>query len=148
MKKMLTPKTKTFLIALCVLVFLGVLLMVGTAAGGVKLLAKDQCSTTEKRVAYLAQCGWEVDAASEQSQQILIPTRFTEVYENYNQLQRQQGWDLADYTGRSCTLYVYQVLNYPDKEQTVLADLYVYKNRIIGGDVHSTSLGGFMLGLK
>ena len=146
MKRMITQKTKTFLIALCALLFLGVLLMVGTTAGGVKLLAKDVCSTTEKRVAFLAQCGWQVDAASEQSQQILIPTHFSEVYESYNQL--QQGYDLADYTGRSCTLYTYQVLNYPDKEQTVLADLYVYKNQIIAGDVHSTNMGGFMIGLK
>lgn len=148
MKKMLTQKTKTFLIALCVLAFLAVLLMVGTAAGGVKLLARDQCSTLEKRVAFLAECGWQADAASEQSQQILIPLHFTEVYENYNRLQRQQGYDLADYTGRSCTLYTYQVLNYPDKSQMVIADLYVYKNQIIGGDVHSTDLGGFMIGLK
>ena len=148
MKRTLTQKTKTFLIALCALIFLGVLLMVGTAAGGVKLLAKDRCSTTEKRVAFLAECGWQADPASEQSQQILIPTKFSDVYESYNQLQRQQGYDLSDFTGRSCTLYAYQVLNYPDKSQTVIADLYVYKNQIIGGDVHSTDLGGFMIGLK
>lgn len=133
---------------MCALAFLAVLLMVGTAAGGVKLLAKDVCSTTEKRVAFLASCGWEADPASEQSQQITIPVRFSDVYESYNQLQRQQGYDLTDFSGRSCTLYIYRVLNYPDQGQTVLADMYVYKNQIIGGDVHSTDLGGFMIGLK
>ena len=148
MKRKLTQKTKNLLITLCALVFLGVLLMVGTAAGGVKLLAKDHCSTTEKRVEFLAGCGWQADPASEQSQQVVIPTKFTDVYESYNQLQRQQGYDLADFSGRTCTLYTYQVLNYPDKDQTVIADLYVFKNQIVGGDIHSTDLGGFMIGLK
>ena len=148
MKKTLTPKTRNLLIVLLTLAFLAVLLLVGTAAGGVKLLAKDVCSTTEKRVNYLADCGWTADPASEQAQDVLIPVHFTPVYESYNELQRQQGWDLADYAGKTCTLYTYAVTNYPDKEQQVLADLYVYKNQVIGGDVHSTNLGGFMIGLK
>lgn len=148
MKRVLTPKTRNLLLVLLALAFLGVLLLVGTAAGGVKLLTKDLCSTTEKRVEYLSSCGWEADPATEQVQDILIPVHFSPVYESYNQLQRQQGWDLADYAGKNCTLYTYAVTNYPDKEQVVLADLYVYKNQIIGGDVHSTDLGGFMIGLK
>ncbi len=148
MKRFVTQKTKTFLIVLVALVFLGVLLLVGTAAGGVRLLAPDVASTVEKRTGFLAECGWQVDPATEQSQQILIPEHFSAVYESYNELQRQQGYDLIKYAGRNCTLYTYTVTNYPDKGQTVLADLYVYKNQIIGGDVHSTNLDGFMIGLK
>jgi hypothetical protein len=45
-------------------------------------------------------------------------------------------------------MYTYAVTNYPDASQTVLADLYIYKNRVIGGDVHSTNLDGFMIGIK
>ena len=148
MKRFVTPKIRTFLIVLCVLAFIAVLLLVGNAAGGVKILARDVASTTEKRVAFLAECGWQVDPASEQSQQILIPERFTPVYESYNDLQRQQGYDLSKFCGRTCMMYTYTVTNYQDQEQTVLADLYVYKNQIIGGDIHSTDLGGFMIGLK
>ncbi len=148
MKKCMTQKTKTFLVALSVLALLAVLLIAGTAAGGVKLLGADRASTVEKRTAFLAECGWEVDAASEQVQQIRIPETFSPVYEQYNALQLQQGYDLAKFAGRECTLYSYAVLNYPDKSQTVLADLYVYKKQIIGGDVHSTNMDGFMVGLK
>ncbi len=148
MKRFMTPKIRTFLIVLCVLAFIAVLLLVGTAAGGVKLLAKDVASTTEKRTAFLAECGWEVDPASEQAQEILIPEHFSPVYESYNDLQRQQGYDLSKFCGRTCTLYTYTVTNYQDKEQTVLADLYIYKNQVVGGDVHSTNLNGFMVGLK
>ena len=148
MKRMIQPKTRTFLLVLGALVLLALLLAVGSAAGGVKLLGGDAVSTAEKRAAYLAGYGWEVDAASEQVQQILIPERFSAVYETYNQLQKQQGWDLSKFAGRSCTLYSYTVTNYPDPEQTVIADLYVFKNKVIAGDVHSTNLNGFMIGLK
>ena len=142
------PKTRTFLLVLGALVLLALLLTVGSAAGGVKILARDVASTTEKRVGYLSECGWEVDPASEQVQQILIPERFSAVYETYNDLQKQQGWDLSKFAGRTCTLYSYAVTNYPDPEQIVIADLYIYKNQVIGGDVHSTNLNGFMIGLK
>ena len=142
------PKTRTFLLVVGALVLLALLLTVGSAAGGVKILSRDRTSTAEKRAAYLADCGWEVDPASEQTQQILIPERFSQVYETYNQLQKQQGWDLSKFAGRTCTLYSYTVTNYPDPEQVVIADLYVYKNQVIGGDVHSTNLNGFMIGLK
>lgn len=148
MKKCLTQKTKTFLVVLSALALLAVLLAVGSSVGGVKLLGGESASTPEKRADFLRECGWEVDLAGEQCQQILIPEQFNDVYESYNQLQRQQGYDLAEYAGRGCSLYTYPVTNYPDKEQTVLADLYVYKDKVIGGDIHSTSMNGFMVGLK
>ena len=149
MKKwMRSQKIKTFLVVLSGLALLAVLLIVGSSVGGVKILTADRASTPEKRVKFLSECGWEVDPASEQAQEILIPERFSPVYEEYNQLQIQQGYDLSDYAGRSCTMYTYTVTNYPDQGQTVLADLYIYKNQVIGGDVHSTNLDGFMIGLK
>ena len=101
-----------------------------------------------ERIAFLASCGWEADAGSEQSQIIHIPETFPPVYEDYNDLQLSQGYDLRDYAGRDCELYTYTVTNWPDETQTVLANLYVFRGRIIGGDVHSTNLDGFMVGLK
>ena len=148
MKRTIKPKTRTFLLVLGALALLAILLTVGSASGGVKILAKDRASTTEKRVAYLAECGWEADGATEQVQEILIPERFSAVYESYNELQKQQGWDLSKFAGRTCTLYSYTVTNYPDPDQTVIADLYIFKNQVIGGDVHSTNLNGFMIGLR
>ncbi len=148
MKRCLTQKTKTFLVVLSALALLGVLLAVGCSVGGVKLIGGENASTPAKRAEFLAGCGWEVDLAGEACQQILIPEAFTDAYDSYNALQRQQGYDLADYAGKGCTLYTYPVTNYPDKEQNVQADLYVYKDKVIGGDVHSTNLNGFMVGLK
>lgn len=147
-KRIMTQKTKTFLLTLGGFLLVAALLAVGSAVGGVRVLSAEAVSSPEARVDFLLQCGWQVDAASEQLQEIHIPETFTGVYESYNDLQKQQGYDLEPYQGRDCTMYTYAVTNYPDKSQTVLANLYVYKNRVIGGDVHSTNLDGFMIGLK
>lgn len=148
MKRNLSQRTKTFLIVLGAFVILAVLLSIGNTSGGVKLLSAEAVATSEDRAEFLLECGWEVDVATEEEQTIHIPERFTAVYQSYNDLQLQQGYDLMDYAGQDCTLYSYIVLNYPDPSQTVLANLYVYKNHVIGGDIHSTNLNGFMIGLK
>lgn len=148
MKRFASQRTKTSLAVLIGFIVLALLLILGTAAGGPDVLTAEMVSTTEDRMEFLLECGWETDPTSETVQEIHIPERFTAVYENYNDLQLRQGYDLTEYAGRDCTLYSYTVLNYPDDSQTVIADLYVYKNRIIGGDVHSTSLNGFMIALK
>ena len=137
-----------FWLVLGLFALLTALLLLGSASGGISVLAAERVSTEEDRVEFLQSCGWEVDPATEKQQLIHIPEQFTAVYENYNDLQLRQGYDLTEYAGRDCTLHSYTVLNYPDDSQTVIADLYVYKNRIIGGDVHSTSLNGFMIALK
>lgn len=124
------------------------LLLAGRAWGGAGALGGDRAATTEDRVRFLSECGWEADPESEEEQLIHIPETFPPVYEDYNALQLQQGYDLHDYAGRDCTLYTYAVTNWPDGDQTVLANLYLYRGRVIGGDVHSTSLDGFMIGLK
>lgn len=148
MKDFPEQRKKTLMAVLLGVVALGLLLFLGSRSRGVETLTRADASTAEGRMEFLMECGWETDPGSEAVQEIHIPERFTTVYDNYNDLQRQQGYDLLEYAGKDCTLYSYTVLNYPDKEQTVIADLYVYKNRIIGGDVHSTNLNGFMIGLK
>lgn len=140
-------RTRTFLLTLGGFALLAALLLFGAMRGG-RAVAAELVGTTGERVEFLSQCGWEVDPASETEQNIHIPERFSAVYESYNELQRQQGYDLMPLAGRDCTLYTYTVTNWPDDGQIVLANLYVFENRVIGGDVHSTSLNGFMVGLK
>ena len=42
----------------------------------------------------------------------------------------------------------YRVTNYECSTDTVLAQLFVYRNRVIGGDIHATAMDGFMHGLR
>lgn len=127
---------------------LAILVILGSRTGGVRSLMAEVAATPEERIDFLRELGWEVDAGTENKQLIHIPEQFTPVYEDYNALQKEQGYDLSLYSGKDCMLYSYTVLNYPDPGQTVVANLYTYRNRIVGGDVHSTNLDGFMIGLK
>ena len=43
--------------------------------------------------------------------------------------------------------YTYRILNYPENE-SVVADIIVFRNEIIAGDIQNNSLDGFMAGLK
>ena len=69
------------------------------------------------------------------------------IYENYNKLQKSQGYDLSLFKGVTVTQYTYEVKNYPTDE-VVLVHLLVYDGVIIGADVMSTAADGFMQGLK
>ena len=54
--------------------------------------------------------------------------------------------DLEPYHGKRVKCWSYRIDNYPG-EDDVLAHLYVYNDKIIGGDICSTKLDGFMHGL-
>ena len=58
-----------------------------------------------------------------------------------------QGGQLVGVGG---TMYTYRLLEYPSppEQGDVYACLYVYRGTVIGGDVHTASMMGFMHGLK
>lgn len=104
----------------------------------------------EQRQQFLKQMGWEVSGEFDECRQVLIPEQFNEVYEGYNELQKQQGFDLSAYKGKSCDVYTYKVRNYKGHEDKddVRCNLMICDDVLIGGDVSSTELDGFMQGLK
>ena len=103
-----------------------------------------------QRQEFLKQMGWEVPDEFDECRQVLIPEQFNEVYEGYNELQKQQGFDLSAYKGKSCDVYTYKVKNYKGHEDKddVRCNLMICDDVLIGGDVSSTELDGFMQGLK
>ena len=62
-------------------------------------------------------------------------------------IQRQQGFDLERYAGKPAKRYTYEILNYPSGETGVQANLLLYKTTVIGGEVLSPRLDGFLHGL-
>ena len=78
---------------------------------------------------------------------LIAGAEFPDVLNQYNELQRQQGFDLEEYAGKKLTLYTYRITNHPDAEEAD-ASLYVYRSALVGGDVHSTSFTGFMTALR
>ena len=144
-------KTAVFVVLMAALVLIGIVLLAGAHSKAQALETSQRPVTTVKndktRAAYLRQYGWEVETPAVSESKVLIPRSFTEVLEAYNELQKEQGFDLTRYCGMEVELYTYKVLNY-ENEDYVVAQLYVLDNDVIAGDVHSTELGGFMVGIK
>ncbi len=104
--------------------------------------------TNDDRVGYLGTFGWTVSQEPTETIEVVIPNDFDDTYNNYNALQQSQGFDLSSYKGKTVTRYTYEVQNYPvATTDNVNVNILVYKNKVIAGDVTSTSVGGFMHGL-
>lgn len=139
-------------VAVCVLV--GAVALVGgaLAARGVDAVSPSPMSpkgvkTAEDRVAYLESYGWKVSPDPVSVEELLIPEEFDETYDQYLALQSGQGFDLTKYQGKRVKRYTYEVTNYPTGETGVQAGLLLYKNTVVGGEVLSSDLGGFIHGL-
>lgn len=103
--------------------------------------------TEEQRQEFLTALGWVVNPEPDEVVEVIIPKNFDDVYENYNNIQKEQGMDLSRYKGKRCKRYSYTVLNHPSGAQSVRLNLLVCGNKIVGGDVSSMGLDGFMQGL-
>ena len=99
------------------------------------------------RVSWLEGLGWEVEPEPVEVQTIVIPKSLDGVYARYARLQADQGFDLAKYAGLEAVRYTYRVTNYPGDRDHVVADVVIYRGKVIAGDVQCVELDGFMQGL-
>jgi hypothetical protein len=98
------------------------------------------------RLEFLKQFGWEVEEEPVEICEVIIPDSFNETYEKYNTIQKEQGLDLSKYAGKVCKRWTYEVTNYPDGKTGVRANLLILNDKVIGGDISSVELNGFMHG--
>ncbi len=104
----------------------------------------ERVKTNEDRIEFLSQYGWEVNGDPVDEAKVTIPSDFDKVLNSYNELQKQQGLDLTKYRGKEVTRYTYEVTNYPGYDGKVFANVIVYKSRVIGGDICSSDVSGFI----
>lgn len=102
--------------------------------------------TNDERLQFISRFGWEAEAEPIEVSEVVIPKEFDEVYTSYNRMQQTQGYDLSKFQNKRCKRYTYKITNYPDETQDVILNLLVYKNKVVGGDVCSVDLDGFMHG--
>ena len=105
-------------------------------------------SQTKGREKYLASYGWMIDPNSEEARNVLLPKNFEGAVREYADMQTSQGYDFASYAGLECRQFTYTVTNYEGCSSTVYATLYVNGTRVIGGDIHSAEIDGFMHGIR
>lgn len=89
--------------------------------------------------------GWQVEAAPLETEDVLLPDGLSE---GYLALQTEAGFQLTKYIGQTVTRYTFQVLNYPTGEAGVLADVLVWNGQVIGGDIRTADLEGFIHSLR
>ena len=104
--------------------------------------------TNENRREFLRQFGWEVSPEAVESEQVTIPSDFDKVFAGYNEIQKRQGLDLSKYKGKTMMRYTYDVTNYPGYEGKVQVNILVYRNKVVGGDVCSADVNGFIHGFE
>ena len=101
-------------------------------------------------VNYIQSYGWEITREPVEISHLTIPTDFDPVYTAYNELLGESGFDLSLYKGKKVSRYTYRVLNHttehrtPYAPQTVLANVMVCENSIIGADISSDGVNGFI----
>ena len=100
------------------------------------------------RIDFIAQFGWNVNQTPIEEVEITIPAEFDSVYVGYNDIQKEQGLNLAKYKGKEVVRYTYEVTNYEDYEGVVYVNLLVYRNKIVGGDICSADSTGFIHGFE
>ena len=104
----------------------------------------DKIKTNEDRIAFLEQFGWQVETEPIEEVTLKIPSEFDKVMNSYNELQKRGGLDLSKYRGKEVVRYTYNVTNYPNYDGKVIANVIIYKNRVIGGDISSSDVTGFI----
>ncbi len=105
--------------------------------------------TNEERVSFIEQFGYTVIKEPLEIIDVVIPEEFDSVYKEYNEIQREQGLNLKKYKGKTVTRYTYAIKGYPGYEDSdVIANLLIYKSKIIGGDICALGEKSFLHGFE
>lgn len=116
--------------------------------GNEKEINYDKIKTDADRVKFLEQFGWKVIPTPVESVKITIPDEFDKIFMGYNEIQKRQGLDLSKYKRKDVMRYTYEISNYEGEEGKVYANIIVYRNRVIGGDVCAARADGFIHGFE
>ena len=108
----------------------------------------DKVKSADDAANFLSQFGWIVDAGSVETKEVTIPAQFDKVFAGYNEMQKSQGLDLSKYKKKDVTRYTFTVTNYKDYEGAVYANVLTYRGRVIGGDICSADVSGFIHGFE
>lgn len=111
-------------------------------------ISYEKIKTNEDRIKFLEQFGWSVSPEAVEEVTMKLPAEFDKVMNSYNEIQKNQGLDLTKYRGKEVTRYTYEISNFPDYDGKVFANVIICKNRVVGGDVCSADVTGFIRGFS
>ena len=108
----------------------------------------DKVKSEADVIDFLSQFGWEVEQSPIEVKKVTIPAEFDKVFAAYNEVQKEQGLNLSKFKNKEVTRYTFAVTNYEGYEGTVWANVLVFRNRVIGGDLCSADVTGFVHGFE
>lgn len=111
------------------------------AAGEVSSVSAE---TAEICKAFLAERGIEADFDKAESEKIIIPDDFNSIYEKYNDLQTQNGFDLRPYKGKRAEKVTVELAGGKPR----FAVLLVVKDKVIGAHLTNGEYGDENLSLS
>ena len=135
------------LMSLALGLVIGSALLLAGCFGGDKETEVITAATNEERVAYLEALGWQVEPQPIETLDLQLPEKLEGEWDAYAKLQKGQGLPFSEFAGQAVKRYTYSVTNYPEIPQGVQANLYLWGDQIIGGDVIFTGQGGFQTDL-
>lgn len=100
--------------------------------------------TEGDRAALLARLGYTVKGAPIEEVTFTLPEEFDRALAGYNELQKQSGLDLSRYKKKTLIRYTYELDGYDGYEGKVLANLILFHDRVVAGDICSADPTGFV----
>lgn len=118
------------------------------AAGAESELRFSGIRTGEDRVSFLASLGYTVAPEALECEEFTLPEEFDRALAAYNEMQKPMGLDLSRYAKKTVTRYTYRVTDYAGYTGEVYANLIVYRDTVIAGDICSADPSGFVHALE
>lgn len=132
-------------------VLIGILLIAIGVLGIMYFMPKEEpmqkqvVKEDDDAVAFFRSYGYEIEVPPVEIKEMVFPKEMDKVYERYNNLQKESGYDITPYLGKTVVRKTYIITNYfEDHRIRVVGNLFLYQDQVIAGDIMNVSLGGFM----
>jgi len=138
---------KKYILVLTIILL--IILVVVAIANFTKENKACMAETNADRVKFLEDYGWQIKSEPIETENVSIPSDFNAVWIEYNKIQKEAGFDLEKFRGKQAVRYTYEVLNHKNVSgRQVRANILVCDGQIIGGDIMTTAIDGFMHALN
>lgn len=94
----------------------------------------DGMYTETDRRDFLNAVGYRATGDAKSTVEYTLPPTLDAVLLGYNEMQKEQGFDLAKYTGKTLTRYTYELEGEEGKDKEY-ATLLVYRDRVVGAEL-------------
>ena len=94
-------------------------------------------TNNEERIEYIASKGVKTAGEPFSVEEVFLPEEPDEILLKYNEIQKNSGFNLSPYYGKTVKKYVYPLL----EETETFATLYIFEEKIIAADIASHTEG-------